>query len=114
MYNEYYAKKEIKMTKIKTFKLKQTFSGTKDLYGFLLKNIAFIEREMNIKIQKTLKYKSSCIVGKEERSALAGAFDVNIIVFFIQKMSTKYLETLSWLHRICNDDTLFIAVAADF
>ncbi len=123
------------MIEIKTFEIKQKFIGTKDLYGFLLKNPELIEEEANIKIQKTLKYRSSCVTGKEEITernilffvsrrefpddlgeliVLAGTFDIDIIVFFMTKINAKYFDSLNWLQKISNEDTQFILGEIEF
>ena len=117
------------MTEVKTFKIEQEFSKTEDLYKHLLKNVEFIGESIGIKIQKPLKYIQFGIIGKEkiternilffasksefpeslgELIVLAGAFDVDIIVFFLPKTTKTYLEPLNWLQKICNEDTQFI------
>jgi len=117
------------MTEVKTFKIEQKFSGTEDLYRYLLKNVEFIGKSIGIQIQKPLKDIPFCITGKEkiternilffaskndfpeslgELIVLAGAFDVDIIVFFLSKTSKTYLESLNWLQKICNADTEII------
>ena len=117
------------MTEVKTFKIEQKFNGKEDLYRYLLKNIEFIGQSIGIQIQKPLKDQPFCLTGKEkiternilffaskddysealgELIVLAGAFDVDIIVFFLPKTTKTYLESLNWLQRICNDDTEFI------
>jgi hypothetical protein len=45
---------------------------------------------------------------------LAGAFDVDIIVFFLPETSVTHLEPLNWLQKICNKDTQFIVGEVDF
>lgn len=123
------------MTDIKTFKIEQQFSGTEDLYRYLLKNVEFLGKSIGIQIQKPIKAKPFCIVGKEkitERNILffasksefpdslgelifmAGAFDVDIIVLFIKNLHKAHLESLNWLQKICNDDTQFIIGDVDF
>lgn len=123
------------MTEVKLFKIEQIFSGTEDLYRYLLKNVKFIGKSIGIQIQKPLKDRPFCITGKEkiternilffasksespenlgELITLAGAFDVDIIVFFIPKVSKTYIEPISWLQKICNDDTEIIVVEAIF
>ena len=117
------------MTEVKTFKIEQEFSKTEDLYKHLLKNVEFIGESIGIKIQKPLKDVQFGIIGKEkiternilffasksefpeslgELIVLAGAFDVDIIVFFLPKTTKTYLEPLNWLQKICNEDTQFI------
>ncbi len=123
------------MTEVKIFKIEQKFSGTEDLYKYIIKNVNFIGESIGIKIQKPLKDIPFCITGKEkitERNILffasksefpeslgelivfAGAFDVDIIVFFLPKTSKTYLESLNWLQKICNSDTQFIIGEVDF
>lgn len=123
------------MTEIKTFKIEQKFSGTEELYKYLLKNVEFIGEYIGIKIQKPLKDRPFCITGREkiternilffaskskspgnlgELISLAGAFDVDIIVFFLPKANKTYLESLNWLQKICNEDTQFIVGEVDF
>lgn len=118
------------------FKIEEKFSGTEDLYKYLLKNIDFIGKSIGVQIQKPLKDNPFCITGKEkiternilffasksefpeslgELIALAGAFEIDIIVYFVQKECGKtHMETLNWLQKICNDDTQFIVSEADF
>lgn len=118
------------------FKIDQKFSGTDDLYKYLLKNVTFIGESIGIQIQKPLKDNPFCITGKEkiternilffasksefpeslgELIALAGAFEIDIIVYFVQKGCGKtQKETLSWLQKICNEDTQFIFSEANF
>lgn len=123
------------MAEVKTFKIDQKFNGTEDLYNYLLKNVNFIGESMGIKIQKPLKDRPFCITGKEkiternilffasksefleslgELIVLAGTFDVDIIVFFMPKISATNLESLNWLQEICNEDTQFIFGEVDF
>ncbi len=123
------------MTEVKTFKLEQKFNETGDLYKYLLKNVNFIGQATGVQIQKPLKDRPFCITGREkitERNILffaskqdfpeslgelivfAGAFDVDIIVFFIQKINNANLEPLNWLQKICNNDTQFIVGEMDF
>jgi len=120
---------EKKMNKVKTFKIEQKFSGTEDLYKYLLKNVDFIGESIGINIQKPLKDSPFCLTGKEEITdrnilffaskrefseslgeliAFAGAFDVDIIVFFMPKVSKNCIKPLQWLQKICNEDTQFI------
>ncbi len=128
-------KEDTNITKIKTLKIEEKFSRIKDLYWFLLKNMDFVEEELNIKIQKNLNYRSSCIMAKEEITernilffasksefpenlgqlvALGGAFDADIVVFFTPKSCKIHLDSLNWLQRISNEDTLFIEGEAIF
>jgi len=123
------------MTEVKTFKIEQKFSGTEDLYRYLIKNIEFIEKSIGVQIQKPLKDRPFCLTGKEkiternilffasksefleslgELIILAGAFDVDIIVFFLPKTSKAHLEALNWLQKICNTDTEFIVGNVNF
>lgn len=123
------------MTEVKVFKIEQKFSGTEDLYRYLLKNVEFIGKSIGIQIQKPLEDRPFCITGKEkiternilffasksefpeslgELITLAGAFDVDIIVFFMPKVSRTYLEPINWLQEICNDDTEIIVGEAIF
>lgn len=74
------------MTEVKTFKFEQKFNGTEDLYGYIIKNV----------------------------NILAGTFDVDIVVFFMPKVSKIYLESLNWLQKICNVDTEFIVGEVNF
>src|SRR5574344_1762642 len=123
------------MTEVKTFKIEQEVSGTEDLYRYLIKNVEFIGQSIEMQIQKPLKDRPFCLTGKEkiternilffasksefpeslgELIVLAGAFDVEIIVFFLPKTSKTYLESLSWLQKICNTDTEFIVGEVNF
>lgn len=118
------------------FKIEEKFSGTEDLYNYLLKNVKFIGKSIGVQIQEPLKDNPFCITGKEkiternilffasksefpeslgELIALAGAFEIDIIVYFVQKDCGKtHMETINWLQKICNDDTQFIVSEADF
>lgn len=123
------------MTNVKTFRIEQQFAGTEDLYRYLLKNVEFIGKSIGIQIQKPLNYRPFCITGKEkiternilffasksefpeslgELITLAGAFDVDIIVFFMPQVSKTYIEPINWLQKICNDDTEIIVGEAIF
>lgn len=123
------------MTEVKTFKIEEKFKGTEDLYRYLLKNIEFVGESVGVQIQKPLKDRPFCITGKEkiternilffasksefpeslgELIALAGAFYVDIIVFFMSKINNAHLESLNWLQSICNDDTQFIVGEVTF
>lgn len=123
------------MNKTKTFKIEQKFSGIDDLYGYLRKNIELISKSIGIKIQKPLKESPYCLFAKEkiternilffasksefpenlgELIVLAGAFDVDVIVFFVPKANPAYLESLNWLQKISNEDTQFIAGEVNF
>jgi len=117
------------MTEIKTFKIDKKFNDIEDLYRYLLKNTEFIGETIGIQIQKPLKGRPFCITGKEkiternilffasksefpenlgELIVLAGAFDIDLVVFFMPETSVTYLESLNWLQKICNVDTQFI------
>lgn len=117
------------------FKIEEKFSGTEDLYRYLLKNVDFIGKSIGVQIQKPVKANPFCITGKEkiternilffasksefpenlgELITLAGTFDVDIIVYFLPRVNITQLESLNWLQKICNDDTQFIVSEADF
>lgn len=123
------------MTEVKMFKIEQKFSGTDELYKYLIKNINFIGESIGIKIQKPLKDIPFCITGKEkiternilffaskneypealgELIILAGTFDVDIIVFFMSEVNATRFESLNWLQKICNADTEFIVGEVSF
>lgn len=123
------------MTEVKTFKIEQKFSGTEDLYRYIIKNVKFIGESIGIKIQNPLKDIPFCIIGKEkiternilffaskdehpealgELIILAGAFDVDIVVFLTPKVNATRLESLNWLQKICNADTEFIVGEVEF
>lgn len=123
------------MTEVKTFKIEQTFNGTEDLYRYLLKNVKFIGQSIGIQIQTPLKDMPFCLTGKEkiternilffasksefpdnlgELIVLAGTFESDIIVVFIDKLNRTKLEPLSWLSKISNEDTEFIICEAVF
>ena len=123
------------MSEVKMFKIEEKFNGTEELYNYLLKNIKFVGNSIGVQIQEPLKDNPFCITGKEkiternilffasksefpenlgELIALAGAFDVDIIVYFLPKVNVTQLESLNWLQKICNDDTQFIVSEVDF
>lgn len=124
------------MTELKTFKIEQKFNSTEYLYKYLIKNVEFVSESIGIQIQKPLQEKLFCITCKEkiternilffasqsefpenlgELIVLAAAFDIDIIVYFVQKGCGKtQIETLNWLQRICNDDTQFIVGEVSF
>jgi hypothetical protein len=123
------------MTKIKTFKFEQKFEGTEDLYRYLLKNVEFIGESIGIEIQKPLKAKPFCIIGREkiternilffasksgftesigELIVLASAFEVDIIIFFVGIASKFQMGILDWFQKICNEDTQFIVGEVSF
>lgn len=128
-------KEDIDMTEVKTFKIEKTFDGTEDLYKYLLKNVEFIRESIGMQIQKPIRNRMFCLTGKEkitERQILfyaskgefhecmgeliisAGTFDVDIIVFFIPKLTKARIEPLNWLQKISNVDTEFIICEIDF
>lgn len=124
------------MNEVKMFKIEEKFNATEDLCRYLLKNVDFVGTSMGIQIQKPIKAKPFCIVGKEkiternilffatksefpeslgELITLAGAFEIDIIVYFVQNNCGKtQMETLNWLQKICNDDTKIILSEANF
>lgn len=123
------------MTNVATLEIKQKFYAIEDLYRYLLKNVDFIEQLVNIEIQKPLKAKPFCVIGREkitERNILffasnsdfpenlgeliflSGIFDADIIIFFTKNLHKAHLESLNWLQKICNNDTIFIFIEANF
>ena len=123
------------MTEVKIFKIEQKFSGTEDLYRYLLKNVELIGQSIGVQIQKPLKDRPFCITGKEkiternilffaskdeypealgELIILAGTFDVDIVVFLMPEINVTRLESLNWLQKICNADTKFIVGEVNF
>lgn len=117
------------MTEVKTFQIQQKFASAEGLYRYLLKNVEFVGESFGIQIQKPVKAKPFCIIGREkiternilffasksefpenlgELIVLAGTFDIDIIVFFMPKLHDVYLEPINWLQKICNDDTQFV------
>jgi hypothetical protein len=123
------------MTKVKTFKIEQKFKGTEDLYKYLIKNVEFVGELIGIQIQKPLKPQMFCLTGREkiterniiffasksefpeslgELIILAGAFDVDIIIFFMPNAGKTYLESINWLQKICDADTQFIVGEVQF
>lgn len=117
------------MTKVKTFKIEEKFSSIEDLYKYLINNVEYIGRLIDIQILNPMKVKPFCIIGREkiiernilffasksevteslgELIVLASTFDVDVIVFFLLKTSKIYLESIEWLQKICNEDTQFI------
>lgn len=123
------------MTELKTFKIEQEFSNIEDLYGYLLKNVDLLTELTGIQIQKPLKARMHCIVGKEkiternilffasksefleslgESIALAAAFSADVIVFFLPQITKMYLESMQWLQSICNADAQFIVAEVTF
>ena len=123
------------MIEVKTFKIEQKFSGTEDLYRYLIKNVEFIGESIGVIIQKPLKDRPFCLTGKEkiternilffaskdeypealgELIILAGTFDVDIVVFLMLEVNVTRLESLNWLQKICNEDTEFIVGEINF
>lgn len=123
------------MTELKTFKIEQNFNSIEDLYKYLCKNVGFISESTGLRIQKPLKEKLYCLVGKEkiterkilffasksefveslgELIILAGATDADVVVFFLPKITPASLEPLNWLQKICNPDTQFLAGEVGF
>ena len=123
------------MTEVKTFKFEQKFAGIEELYVCLAKNIHIIEDETGIKFQKCLKIRQFCITGFEgitERKILlfasrqdfpeslgelivfASAYDVDIVIFLLQKCNKNYLMPINWLQKICERDYEFIVGQVDF
>lgn len=122
------------MTEVKTFKLKQKFNGTEDLYRYLLENVEFAGKSIGLQIEESLKDKPFCIIGKEKFSEknilffaskrkfpvnlneliiVEAAFNVGIIVFFVRKARKKCLEDLNWIQELC-EDKQFIVCEAEF
>lgn len=123
------------MTEVKTFKIEQKFNGTDDLYKWLRENINALEELTGLQIQSPLRNRMFCLTGKEkitERQILfyaskeefhesigeliisAGTFEVDIVVFFIPKLTKARIEPLNWLQKISNADTEFIICETDF
>ena len=123
------------MTEVKAFKIDQKFAGVGDLYECLAKNIHFIENETGIKFQKSLKLRPFCITGFEEITerkillfgskqdfpeslgeliVFASAYDVDIVIFLLQKCNKNYLMPMNWLQKICERDYEFIVGQVDF
>jgi hypothetical protein len=123
------------MTEVKIFKIEQKFGGTEDLYKHLLKNVKLIGEVIGIQIQKPIKAKPFCIVGREkiternvlffasksgftgnlgELITLASVFEADIIVFFIKDAHKNYLGCVNWLQSISNEDTQFIVGEVSF
>lgn len=123
------------MSKVKTFQIQQKFASTKDLYEYLFKNVDFVGELIGIEVQKPMKAKPFCLVGREkiternilffasksefpeslgELIAMTSTFSIDVIVFFMPKFHELYLESLSWLQKICNDDTQFIVGEVTF
>lgn len=123
------------MQEVKTFKLEQKFNGAEDLYNYLIKNVKFIGKSIGIQIQKPLKNQPFCITGREkiternilffasksqfpdnigELIVLAGVFEVEIIVLFMNEINKNYIGGINWLQSICNEDTQFIVGEVSF
>ena len=123
------------MSEIKKIKLERKFNGTEGLYEYLLNNVGAIAELAGVVIETPLKESPYCLTGKEkiternilffaskseyleslgELILLAGAFDADIIIFFLPKINNAHSESLSWLQKICNNDTQFIFGEADF
>ncbi len=123
------------MSELKTFKLGEKFNGVEDLYNYLRKNVATIEKLTGIRIQKPLKERPYCITAKEkiterqillfasksefpeslgELILLAGAFKADVLFFFIPKITPAKLEPIIWLHKNFDDDTQIILGEAGF
>lgn len=117
------------MKELKTFVIEQPFESINELYKYLIKNVKSIEELSGIQIQKPIKVKPFCIVGREiitERNILffasnsdfpenmgeliflASTFAASVVVFFGTKSAKFHIDTIKWLHNICNDDTQFI------
>lgn len=117
------------MTNIKTFKIKQKFKGTEDLYRYLLKNVEFVGESMGIQIQEPIDAKPFCLMGKEkitkknilffaskrkfpanlcELIIIEAAFNVDVIVFFVRKARKKCLEDLNWIQDICKNKQIIV------
>lgn len=122
------------MSNLKMFKIEEKFSGTEDLYRYLLKNIDFIGESIGVQLQDPLEDKPFCIIGKEkitekqilffaskrrfpanlnELIIVEAAFNVNVIVFFTRKARKKCLEDLNWIQDVCTDKQ-FIVCEVDF
>ena len=123
------------MTEIRTFKIEQTFDGVDDLYKYLFKNVKLLEQAAGLQIQKPLKIGPFCITCKEKITdrqillfaseqdfpeslgaliVLAGAYDANIVIFFLQKSGENYLMPMNWLKKICSEDYQFILGQVEF
>lgn len=123
------------MSEIKTFKIEQKFKSTEGLYSYLRKNVELISEAIGIQIKRPLKERLFCLTGKEmitERNILffasksdflsrlgeliimAGALEVDVIVFLMPEVYKAHLEPISWLQSICNEDTQFIVGEVSF
>ena len=84
----------------------QQFRGTGDLYRYLMRNIKFIGQIMSIRIQKPMKSRPFFVIGREkiteknilffasksefpenmgELISVADSFEIEVIVFFIER-----------------------------
>lgn len=61
-----FVNKGVKMSELKILKIGQTFDSPKDLYRYLIKNVEFISNSIGIQIQKPMKAKPFCIIGREK------------------------------------------------
>ena len=123
------------MTEVKTLKIEQKFDGVEELYKYLRKNVKLLEQVTGLQIQKPLEIKSFCITAKEkitekqiiifasgrdfpeslgELIVVAGAYDADIIIFFLLKDGENYLMPMNWLQKICAEDYQFMLGQAEF
>lgn len=123
------------MREVKTFKINQKFDGIENLYEYLVKNIHIIEHATGIKIQKDLTVKPFCITAFEEITqrqillfaskqsfpeslgeliVFAGAYNADIVVFFLQNSGKNYLMPMNWLQKICEKDYEFLVGQVEF
>lgn len=123
------------MTEVKTIKVEQKFNGVEDLYKWLRENVSEIEELTDLQIQSPIRNRIICLTVKEkitERQILfyasksefheqigeliisAATFDVDIVVFFVKKLTEAHLEPLNWLSKICAADYQFIVIQAKF
>lgn len=117
------------MSEIKTFKIDRGFENIDDLYNFIKKDVDFIGKSCDIRIEKSIMERPFCITGFEHNTKrqilfyythetmpeslgkliiLAGAFKANIVVFLASKINVTLLEPMSWLHSICKDESQII------
>ena len=123
------------MTNIKTFRMPKQFRGIDDLYRYLMRNVKFIGQAIGVKIKTPLKSPPFCIIGcekiteknilffasqsefpenLEELISMADSFDVEVIVFFIERSNRAHLESLNWLQGICSEEMRIIAGEGEF
>lgn len=123
------------MTEVKTFKIEQKFKEVEDLYKWIQQNVDSIEKLTDLQIQAPIRNRILCLTAKEkitERQILfyasreafhqslgeliisAGTFDVDIVVFFIPKLTKTHIEPLNWLQKICAADYQFIIGEVEF